>query len=228
VHLPAELYVVAAPSGAGKTTLNRRFIASHPHFCLSISKTTRPQRAGEKNGEDYWFVTEATFKNFIEQGAMLEWAHVHGNYYGTSQLELDRIQEMGCAPLLEIDVQGWQQVRKKIPAARAIFICPPSMRTLWDRLSARQSDTPEKNWVRFQNARQEIEQCESFQYFIINDSLETAYQDLCQVIAEHQPARLSYEQGLAHCKQLLQEFDMDPVIQAIKVQYGSFSDPKPS
>ncbi len=216
-----EIYVVSAPSGTGKTTLNRRLIAEHPQIQLTVSHTTRKQRAGEKNGDHYWFVSPEAFQALLAKNAMLEHANVHGAYYGTSLHEIERIQAQNCAVLLEIDVQGWQQVRSKIPSATALLIIPPSMHVLWQRLSERKTDTPEQTWKRFQNARAEIQECEYFQYFIVNDSLEIAYQELEGLLVKKAPPALSHAQGLAHCRKLLQEFDSAPEIQQLKVQYGA-------
>lgn len=218
-----DIYVVSAPSGTGKTTLNRRLIAEHPQIKLSVSHTTRAQRVGEKNGDHYWFVTQAEFQTLLDTHAMLEYANVHGAYYGTSLPEVERIQAEGCTVLLEIDVQGWLQVHKKIPSATALFIVPPSMLTLWKRLSARKTDTPAQTWKRFQNARAEIAQCEYFHHFIVNDALEAAYEELENLLVKKTAPLLSPAQGLAHCRKLLQEFDADPQIQQLKVQYGASS-----
>jgi guanylate kinase len=215
------IYVISAPSGTGKTTLNRRLIAEHPQVQLSVSHTTRTKRTGEKNGDHYWFVSQGEFDALLEKNSMLEYANVHGAYYGTSLTEVERIQAQGCTVLLEIDVQGWRQVQTKISSATAVLIVPPTMEALWKRLSARKTDSPEQTWRRFQNARTEIEQCEHFQYFIINNSLEIAYQELEQLLIHKSPPSLSHAQGLAHCKKLLQEFDADPQIQQLKVQYAA-------
>ena len=218
-----RIFVVSAPSGAGKTTLNRRLISEHPCVHLAVSHTTRKQRTGEKNGDHYWFVTQEEFHVLLEQSAMLEYANVHGAYYGTSLMEVERIQAQNHNVLLEIDVQGWLQIRAKISDAVSLFIAPPSMKELWQRLSERKTDTLEQTWRRFQNARTEIEQSEYFQYFIVNDSLERAYHELEELLVKDTTPILSYAQGLAHCKKLLQEFDADPQIQELKVKYGASS-----
>lgn len=188
--MSGHLYIVAAPSGAGKTTLVSMLLASDPRICLSISKTTRSPRHGEQNGRDYHFIDVQTFLSEIENGEFLEWAQVHGNYYGTSRRWIEERMAAGCDVLLEIDWQGAQQVRQAFPEAIGIFILPPSLVALEERLSYRGTDSPETVARRLAAAREEMRHVSEFGYVIINDDLQQAYHSLKSVIAA---SRLRYE-----------------------------------
>lgn len=201
------IYVVSAPSGTGKTTLNRRLVAEYPEVEISISLTTRRPRPGEQHGVDYYFIDKAEFQSRIRMGEMLENALVHGNFYGTSLIELGKIMQRGHMPLLEIDVQGWQQAHTKLPHAVSVFIIPPSMRDLWKRLEGRGTDSLETRLKRMRNARTEIASAGSYDYFIVNDDLEKAYRELCHIIISGQPGTIDSKVGMARCAQLVQEYD---------------------
>lgn len=204
---PSPLFVVSAPSGTGKTTLNRRLVAANPSIEISVSLTTRPPREGERDGVDYYFVSAEEFEQRITKGEMLESATVHGNLYGSSLIELDKIRQRGHTPLLEIDVQGWEQARRKFPSATAIFIMPPSMRTLWERLERRGTDPAEVRLRRLRNARTEIASAQSYNWFIVNDNLDAAYNELHSIIVLGQSGKTGPLEGGKICRRLVNEFD---------------------
>jgi guanylate kinase len=176
-----HLYIVTAPSGAGKTTLVRLLLENDPGIRLSISSTTRSPRTGEQDGREYHFVSVPDFLDKIERGDFLEWAEVHGNYYGTSKRWIEAEIAAGRDVLLEIDWQGAQQVRKFFPAAIGVFILPPSMEELARRLSGRGTDAAEVVSRRLAAARDEMRHVSEFDYVIINDDLQQALDDLLSV-----------------------------------------------
>lgn len=180
--MPGNLFIVAAPSGAGKTTLVRRLLEHDHQVHLSISYTTRAPRPGEENGREYHFVDVATFKAMQDQGDFLESAHVHGNYYGTSRPWIEQQMAAGRDILLEIDWQGAAQVRGAFPGAIGIFILPPSLAELERRLVGRAQDSAEVIAGRLAAARDEIAHVREFQYVIINKELQEADRDLAAVV----------------------------------------------
>lgn len=205
--------VVSAPSGAGKTTLNRMLLASEPSLKLSISLTTRSPRSTEAHGREYFFVTRAQFQDAVDQSRMLEWAEVHGQWYGTSLDEIRRIQDQGCSPLLEIDVKGWIQVKKKLKNVRSIFIFPPDLSTLWERLTRRGTDRDDVLRQRFATAREEIRQCSLYDHFLINDDLSGTLRRLSGLCHGKSSEGLDRPAAMAHRDRLLQEFQTSPWIE---------------
>ncbi|MCL2020977.1 MAG: guanylate kinase [Betaproteobacteria bacterium] len=184
------LFIVSAPSGAGKTTLVRHLLTQMASLSLSISTTTRVPRVGEVDGRDYHFTDEASFRARIEAGDFLEWAKVHGNYYGTSRRRIEEAGRKGLDTLLEIDWQGAEQVRKAMPnTSIGIFVLPPSLEALADRLAGRGTDSPEVIQKRLAAAREEMRHAQEFEYVIINDVLETALDNLIAIV---HAARLTY------------------------------------
>lgn len=179
--MAGHLYIVAAPSGAGKTTLVRLLLENDPGIRLSISYTTRAPRAGEEDGREYHFVGVPDFLAKIGTGDFLEWAEVHGNYYGTSKTWIEAEMAAGRDVLLEIDWQGAQQVRKIFPAAIGIFILPPSLVELERRLAGRGTDDAGTIARRMAAAREEMRHAGEFDYVIINDDLQQALGDLLSV-----------------------------------------------
>ena len=173
---------MAAPSGAGKTTLVRLLLDSEPGVHLSISYTTRGPRPGEADGREYHFVDVATFRAMMARGDFLEWAEVHGNFYGTSKVWIADHLAAGHDVLLEIDWQGAQQVRAVFPQAIGIFILPPSMEELTRRLTGRGTDSAEVVERRLAAAQAEMRHVGEFDYVIINDGLEQALDDLRAVV----------------------------------------------
>lgn len=176
------LFIVSAPSGAGKTSLVRALLGAEPGTALSISHTTRAPRPGEQDGRDYHFIDRASFEQMLERGVFLESAAVHGNYYGTSEAWVRERLAAGVSVVLEIDWQGAAQVRRRIPDAVGIFILPPSMAVLEQRLRGRDQDDTQVIARRLQAAREEISHAGEFDYVIINDTFDEAAQDLRAVI----------------------------------------------
>lgn len=180
--MAGNLYVVAAPSGAGKTTLVRLLLEKEPEVQLSISFTTREPRPGEVNGREYHFVDTAEFRAMIDRHEFLEWAEVHGNFYGTSKTWIADQLAGGRDVLLEIDWQGAQQVRSLFPAAIGVFILPPSMEELTRRLTGRGTDSAAVISRRLAAAQAEMRHVAEFDYVIINDQLAQALDDLRAVV----------------------------------------------
>ncbi|WP_026687040.1 guanylate kinase [Azovibrio restrictus] len=180
--MSGQLFIVAAASGAGKTTLVRQLLAREPDIRLSISYTTRAPRPGEENGREYHFVSEPQFQAMIAADDFLEWAQVHGNYYGTSKRWIVTERAAGRDVLLEIDWQGAQQVRRVFPDAIGVFILPPSMEELTRRLTGRGTDSAEVIARRLAAAREEMSHVGEFGYVIINDDLQTALSDFVAVV----------------------------------------------
>ena len=166
--------MISAPSGAGKSTLIKRLVAASPGLRFSISYTTRAPRAGEKHGRDYFFVSRPVFERMIKRDEFVEWADVYGHLYGTAQKQLQAAQEAGQDILLDIDVQGHQQVRLRLPEAVSVFILPPSFQELSRRLRDRHSDAPEEIERRLQMAREEIAHWAEYDYVVVNDHLRDA------------------------------------------------------
>ena len=187
--MPGTLFIVTAPSGAGKTTLVSGLLDRDPLVSLSVSYTTRAARAGEESGRHYHFVDVATFRALRDKGEFLEWAEVHSNYYGTSKVWLEEQLRSGKAILLEIDWQGAQQVRKVFPKAVGVFILPPSLDELERRLRGRGTDSEEVIARRVLGARGEMRHVAEFDYVIINEDLPAALEDLVAVV---RASRLRY------------------------------------
>jgi guanylate kinase len=177
-----NLFIVAAPSGAGKTSLVAALLAAQPEVRLSISFTTRAPRAGEVDGRDYRFVSPQDFAAMRARGEFLESAEVHGNLYGTSRTWVSERLAAGEDILLEIDWQGAQQVRRSLPSAVGVFVLPPSMAALEQRLRGRASDSAEVIARRLATAREEIAHVSEFDYVIINDRFDEAVQDLVGIV----------------------------------------------
>lgn len=179
---PGSLFTVAAPSGAGKSTLVNALLAQEPAIKLSISYTTRPPRPGEAHGREYYFTTPEDFLARREAGEFLESAEVHGNYYGTSRLLIEREMQSGTDVLLEIDWQGAQQVRKQFPGMVGIFILPPSIAALEERLNKRGQDDTHVITRRLLAAGGEIAHAPEFEYVIINQEFSTALSELSAIV----------------------------------------------
>lgn len=184
--LPGTLYIVSAPSGAGKTSLVKALLDALPDIRVSVSHTTRAMRPGETDGVNYHFVDCATFTNLLEHGDFLEHAEVFGNYYGTSQAALERTLAEGHDLILEIDWQGAQQVRRKLPHAQSIFILPPSQAALRQRLDNRGQDSAEIIERRMREAVSEMSHYVEYDYLIINDDFASALEDLKSIFRTRQ------------------------------------------
>jgi guanylate kinase len=176
------IFILSAPSGAGKTTLRRALLGVFADIYYSVSFTTRALRPGEENGRDYVFVSIAEFEAGIRRGRWVEWAQVHGNYYGTSAEVLEQARADGRDLLLEIDVQGARQICARFPESVTIFIRPPSMEVLRRRLEARGSDRPEAIDRRMKNAAIEMAQADFYRHVIVNDDLPAAVRELIAVV----------------------------------------------
>ena len=196
-----NIFVISAASGTGKTTLVSRLVQQHPNVRVSVSHTTRPPRAGEVNGQHYHFVSEEEFVRLAGEGAFLEHAQVFGNYYGTSYESVQSMCEQGYDVILEIDVQGAQQVRKALPEALSIFILPPSLAVLEQRLRQRQTDSEEVIARRLSEAVDEIQQALTFDYVVSNRSLQQAEEELWCIF---QAPRLLKRNHVASIEKVLQ------------------------
>ncbi|CUB04676.1 MULTISPECIES: guanylate kinase [Tepidiphilus] len=200
------LYIVTAPSGAGKTTLVHAVLEREPGLALSISYTTRAPRPGEVDGRDYRFVSREEFLRLRDGGELLEWAEVHGNYYGTSRTWIETQLQQDRDVLLEIDWQGARQVRRMFPHAVSIFILPPSLEALEARLRGRGTDSEATIARRLAAAREEMRHVEEFDYVIINDRLERAIDELTAVVrAARLRLPVQKRRHAAYFAQLLQE-----------------------
>ncbi len=180
--MSGNLFIVCAPSGAGKTSLVAELLKTDEKIKLSVSYTTRAPRSGELNGREYHFVSKEKFEAMIAAGEFLESALVHGNYYGTSKAWIAEQRAAGSDILLEIDWQGAQQVRRVFPDAIGVFVLPPSFETLVSRLNTRAQDAPDVIARRLSAARDEISHVGEFDYVIINDKFGDAVQDLVAVV----------------------------------------------
>jgi guanylate kinase len=179
-----RLYVVAAPSGAGKTSLVKALMVREPRLRFSVSYTTRQPRTTEVEGRDYHFVTQARFEEMIARGEFLEHARVFDNYYGTGLGAVQTALAAGQLLLLEIDWQGARQVRARLPAARSIFILPPSRRALEERLKGRSTDVASVIERRLRDAAEDITHWTEFDYVVINDQFDQALADLHEIVQE--------------------------------------------
>ena len=180
--MQGNIFVISAASGTGKTTLIARLLQHHSDIRVSVSHTTRAPRRGEENGKHYHFVSVPEFERMIEEGQFVEYAKVYGNYYGTSTQSLESLTRQGVDVILEIDTQGAEQIRRLLPQAYSIFIAPPSLATLEQRLRQRAADAPQVIAVRLAEARNEIEQARLFDYLVVNDDLTAAEAALLHII----------------------------------------------
>lgn len=187
--------VIAAPSGAGKTSLSHALVDRNPELTFSISATTRPQRPHEQDGRDYYFVDDAEFDRLIAAGELLEWAEVHGRKYGTPKRSIREPLERGQTVILDIDVQGAREVRAAFPEAVLIFVLPPSVEELRRRLSGRGSEGSAERRVRLTTAKAELDAAREFDYVVVNDNFEMAVNAL-QSILTSERQRLTRLDGL--------------------------------
>lgn len=201
--MPGNLFVVVAPSGAGKTSLVASLLERERNIRLSISYTTRAPRPGEQDGREYHFVDKPRFEQMIAAGDFLEHADVYGNYYGTSRAWIQKELAGDHDVLLEIDWQGARQVRRLFPAMVGIFILPPSLAELRRRLQGRGKDSPETIERRMASAREDISHVLEFEYIIVNDRFEDALSELTCVI---RAARISRAQQEGRLAKLIDEF----------------------
>ncbi len=177
-----DLFVVSAPSGAGKTTLCRKLISILPDITHSVSYTTRAPRPGEVSDRDYSFISETDFRRMADEGQFAEWAEVHGNLYGTSKSRLDDMLEKGMDIILDVDVQGARQLRESLQDGVYVFVLPPSMEALAERLRSRMSDSPGEIKRRLEKAGNEIQDYVHYNYVIVNNIFEEALKELEAVV----------------------------------------------
>jgi guanylate kinase len=182
MEYPGNLFVVAAPSGAGKSSLVKALMELDQRVSPSVSHTTRAPRGQEVHGREYYFVSQETFDQMITQDAFLEWANVHGNRYGTSKTAIEQRMAQGSDVVLEIDFQGAIQVKRIFPKAVLIFILPPSWEELRSRLERRNEDSADTIELRLKNAAQEMEHAREFDFVIINELFERALFDLKAIV----------------------------------------------
>jgi guanylate kinase len=199
-----NLFIISSPSGGGKGTLIREVLRIVPNIGYSISFTTRKMRVGEEHGKHYFFVGRREFENLIERGEFLEYAEVHGNFYGTSKTQVEKMTDDGRDVILEIDVQGANSIRAKMPKAVSIFILPPAFEVLKARLTARQTESDEELAIRLRNSRGEVEDYKDFDYVIINDEVEKATNNLkTAILAE----RLRKDRQIEKIETILETFE---------------------
>jgi guanylate kinase len=185
--MKGNLFIITSPSGGGKGTLIREVLRRTANVGYSVSFTTRRERVGEEHGRDYFFVSHAEFEKLIAEDAFLEYAVVHGNYYGTSRAQVESETNLGRDIILEIDVQGAETVKRLMPEAIGIFILPPSFEVLKQRLTSRQTETEDDLRLRLENSKREVERYAEFDFVVINDEVIKASQNLQAIfLAERQ------------------------------------------
>lgn len=194
--MSGQLYMVSAPSGAGKTSLVRALVEANDDLSVSVSHTTRRKRPGEVDGINYHFISEAQFNDIKRQGGFFEWAQVFDNFYGTSKQSVIELLNQGVDVILEIDWQGASQVKQQMPDSVAIFILPPSTATLRDRLTQRGQDEPSVIERRMQSARDEISHYANADFIVLNDNFETALSDLQAIVRSQQLSQYHQSQHL--------------------------------
>src|SRR5262245_9810996 len=202
--MAGNLIIVSAPSGAGKTTLVGEVLNRDGLVKPSISYTSRSPRKGEQHGVHYNFIAPEEFEAMIARGDFLEWAEVHGNFYGTSRKLVENIRAGGFDVILTIDVQGAQQARENFPDAISVFILPPAYEAMVQRLNARGTNPSEDLQLRLKNARREIAECSKFDYIIINDYLDRAVNELASIIVAERCRR---HRRASIAEQILRTFD---------------------
>lgn len=173
--------VVSAPSGTGKSTICRRMLEKFPDVGVSVSYTTRPPRGTEKDGVEYYFVDRSRFEQMAAAGQLLEWAVVHGEMYGTAREEVERILAAGRDVLLDIDVQGGLQIKKSFPASLLVFLLPPSLEELLRRLRRRATENEQQISHRLRTAIGEMEICRKYDFFVVNDRLDSAIEQVNKI-----------------------------------------------
>jgi len=183
------LLVITAPSGTGKTTIYRDILSRHPEISFSVSYTTREKRSGEVNGEDYFFISREKFLRMVEKNSFLEWAEVHDDLKGTEKQQVVDSLKRGKVCLLDVDVQGALSIMKNYPDAVTVFIQPPSLKELENRLRKRGTESEEKLRVRLLNAKKELEYAPRFHYIVVNDKVENAVKKIEEIIEKEKKER---------------------------------------
>lgn len=192
-----KLFIITAPSGAGKTTLVHALVSQDKNLCVSVSHTTRPARAGEENGVNYHFIEKSEFTTRLSEGDFLESAEVYGYHYGTSQLWVSEQLNKGLDVILEIDWQGAQQIRKLYPDTCSIFILPPSIEALTERLTERAQDDSETIDNRMQQAQGVMEHVAEANFVVVNDDFQAALQDIRAIIRSQRLVVTSQQSNLS-------------------------------
>jgi guanylate kinase len=192
-----KLFIITAPSGAGKTTLVHALVSQDKNLCVSVSHTTRPARAGEENGVNYHFIEKSEFTTRLSEGDFLESAEVYGYHYGTSQLWVSEQLNKGLDVILEIDWQGAQQIRKLYPDTCSIFILPPSIEALTERLTERAQDDSETIDNRMQQAQGVMEHVAEANFVVVNDDFQAALQDIRAIIRSQRLVITSQQSNLS-------------------------------
>ena len=203
--MAGNLIIVSAPSGAGKTTLVGEVLKRDELVKPSVSYTSRAPRAGEQNGVHYRFIALEEFEAMVAHGEFLEWAEVHGRFYGTSRRLVEDFRTKGFDVILTIDVQGARQARENFPDAVSVFILPPTYEAMVERLKTRGTDRSEDLQLRLLNARREIAECSKFDYIIINDNLDRAVDELASIILAERCRR---DRRASIAEKILRTFDM--------------------
>ena len=189
MHHPGNVFVVSAPSGAGKSTLVQRLVSTVPGLIFSISFTTRKPRPGEVDGRDYFYIDDERFDTMVREGGFVEWVQVYGHRYGTGRDWLNGMLATGQDVLLDIETTGAMNLRQAIPDARMIFILPPSAASLEARLRSRGKDSDEQIAIRMKHARHEVELYPAYDYLVLNDDLELAYQQFESIVLATRASR---------------------------------------
>ena len=206
LHSPKGIaFIISAPSGAGKTSICRAIRSLVPGLAYSVSYTTRKKRRGEADGVDYFYISEEIFKRMIEQGQFVEWAQVHGHYYGTSKEFVNDKTGTGLDCLLDIDISGAKMLKKVYAEGIFIFVIPPSLQELKARLSKRQTEKPEEIQLRLENAISELRAFEEYQYIIINDDFTKAVEELKGII---QAERCRLQRRRSFVREILESPDL--------------------
>jgi guanylate kinase len=203
--MKGNLIIISSPSGGGKGTLIKEILQSTPDIGYSVSYTTRAARTGEEYGRDYFFVSYQEFSDLIKQNEFLEYAEVHGNFYGTSKTRVNHETEAGRDVILEIDVQGAENIVKSFPEAVSVFIMPPSFEILRERLTTRATETHENLALRLKNSFSEVQKFKEFQYVVINDDKTKASNDLRTIILAE---RLKRVRQMESIQDILDSFDI--------------------
>jgi len=200
------LLIISGPAGVGKGTVCQVLCRENPRLHYSVSLTTRSPRPGEQDGVSYFFVSEDDFMTQRDRGQMLEWANVHGNYYGTPAHLVAKMRKEGRDVILEIDTQGARQIRRNIKDGVFVFLLPPTMQDLLKRIHKRGADAPDAIKRRFANAFRELEELENYDYLVINEEIEAAVLNIKAIIAAEK-CRINRHRGIL--KRLLEEGDID-------------------
>lgn len=203
--MKGNLIIITSPSGGGKGTLIKEVLESLPDVGYSVSLTTRAPRFGEEDGKHYYFVSKLKFEEKINADGFLEYARVHGNWYGTSRKQTENVTNAGKDIILEIDVQGAIQVMEKMPEAVTIFIMPPSYDVLKARLTSRATEKNDDLQLRLRNSHDEVRQFDRFEYVVINDEVRLASRKICSIICAERQRR---DRQTAMVRDILNSFEV--------------------